>query len=325
MSKARAWLVSLRLRTLPLALACTGMGCFLAAGFRTKSDFSSENYLTDNLNDIGRLCHGQTCLLIFFTAILLQILSNLANDYGDYKSGADNEERIGPQRALQSGGITISAMRNVIFLVAFLTLISGCTLLYLSIGISTVFLVFFMLGLLCIAAAMKYTMGKKPYGYSGLGDISVFIFFGIVAVAGAFYLNTKYFNLDILLPSFTLGFLSTGVLNVNNMRDINTDAATGKNTLVVKIGLAKAKIYHMFLVVSAFGSLIIFTLLHYNSPWQWTFLLTVPLFVLHLKGVMKSASGKMDKYLKQLAIATLVLVLFYGISIVLNPFTFYQF
>jgi len=302
MSKTRAWIISLRLRTLPLALASTGMGSFLAAGFK--------------------VFNLQTCLLASLTAILLQILSNLANDYGDYKTGADNEDRIGPQRALQSGIISISAMRNGIIIVSVLTLICGCTLLYyvtagLHIG---VFILFFVIGLLCIVAAIKYTIGKNPYGYSGFGDIAVFIFFGIVGVAGTFYLHAHYFHPDILLPACTLGLLSAGVLNVNNMRDIDSDAATGKHTIVVRIGLANAKKYHLFLIVTAFISLIWFTLLHCTSSWQWLFLITLPLFVMHLSKVIKSDSAGMDKYLKQLAISTLLLVLCFGISIALNPY-----
>jgi len=300
MRNARAWLVSLRLRTLPLALACTGMGSFLAAGFRV---FNIE-----------------TCLLTLLTAILLQILSNLANDFGDYKTGADNEERIGPQRALQSGIISLPAMRNAIVFTSIVTLISGSTLLYTSTNGFQIFILFFVIGLLCIVAAIKYTMGKNPYGYSGFGDIAVFIFFGIVAVGGTFYLHAHGFYLDVLLPASALGFLSAGVLNVNNMRDIYSDAATGKHTIVVRMGIAKAKIYHLFLIVFAFISLICFTLLHENSIWQWAFLITLPLFIVHLIAVMKSSSEGMDKYLKQLAISTLLLVLCFGISITFNPY-----
>jgi 1,4-dihydroxy-2-naphthoate polyprenyltransferase len=163
-------------------------------------------------------------------------------------------------------------------------------------------------------------MGKNPYGYSGFGDIAVFIFFGLVAVGGTFYLHAHGFLFDILLPASALGFLSAGVLNVNNMRDIVTDAASGKNTIVVRLGLAKAKIYHLFLIFFAFISLIIFTLLHGDSLWQWAFLITLPLFILHLAAVLKSNSAGMDKYLKQLALSTLLLVLIFGISITMNPY-----
>jgi len=300
MRNARAWVVSLRLRTLPLALASTGMGSFLAAGFR--------------------VFNLQTCLLTSLTAILLQILSNLANDYGDYKTGADNKERIGPQRALQSGSISISAMRNAIIFVSLLTLIIGCILLYEATSSIRIFILFLVTGLLCIAAAIKYTIGKNPYGYSGFGDVAVFIFFGIVGVDGTFYLHAHYFHPDILLPACTLGFLSAGVLNVNNMRDINSDAASGKNTIVVRMGFANAKRYHTFLIVFALLSLIGFTLLHWSSPVHWIFLIILPLFVLHLVGAVKSDSASMDKYLKQLAISTLLLVLSFGISICFNPY-----
>lgn len=300
MSNARAWVVSLRLRTLPLALACTGMGSFLAAGFRVFS--------------------LQTCLLTALTAILLQILSNLANDFGDYKTGADNEERVGPQRALQSGAITIGAMRNAIIFTAALTLISGSFLLYQSINGAGVFILFFIIGIACIAAAIKYTMGKNPYGYSGLGDIAVFIFFGLIGVGGPFYLQAHQLHLAILLPAAALGLLSTGVLNVNNMRDIHTDKSSGKNTIVVRIGLAKAKTYHLLLISFAFICLIGFNFFYATSIWQWAFLLTLPLFVKHLSGIIKSDSAGMDKYLKQLAISTLLLVLCFGISISLKPY-----
>lgn len=300
MSNAKAWLEALRLRTLPLALASTGMGNFLAAGFR--------------------VFNWKVCVLTSLTAVLLQILSNLANDYGDNKSGADNEKRIGPQRGLQSGSISISAMRNAIIFVVALTLFSGCLLLYVA-GIRFQILIpFFLLGVVCIVAAIKYTMGKNPYGYSGLGDIAVFIFFGLVGVAGTFYLHSHYFHLYILLPACTLGFLSAGVLNVNNMRDINNDAASGKHTLVVRLGLAKAKIYHLLLIIFGIGSLKMFTLIYWNSYWQWTFLIITPLFIVHMVQVYKSDSAGMDKYLKQLAIATLLLVLCFGISICLHPY-----
>jgi 1,4-dihydroxy-2-naphthoate polyprenyltransferase len=300
MSNARAWVVALRLRTLPLALASTGMGSFLAAGFRV---FSLP-----------------ICLLTAFTSIFLQILSNLANDYGDYKQGADNADRIGPQRGLQSGIITIIAMRNAIIFVSILTLICGCILLYVASIQLTVFIMFFLIGLLCIIAAIKYTMGKNPYGYSGLGDIAVFIFFGIVGVSGTFYLHSHTFPLNTLLPASTLGLLSVGVLNVNNMRDIKSDADTGKYTIVVRIGLARAKIYHLLLISISFIFLICFNLLYWNSLWQWIFLITLPLFIVHLNSIMRSDSRCMDKYLKQLAISTLLLVLCFGISIVINPY-----
>jgi 1,4-dihydroxy-2-naphthoate polyprenyltransferase len=300
MSNTRAWVVALRLRTLPLAIASTGMGSFLAAGFRVFSLPIS--------------------LLAALTSILLQILSNLANDYGDYKHGADNADRIGPQRGLQSGTISITAIRNAIIFVSILTLICGCFLLYVASIQFSIFLLFFLLGILCIIAAIKYTMGKNPYGYSGFGDIAVFIFFGIVGVSGTYYLYSHTFPTQILLPAFTVGLLSVGVLNVNNMRDIKSDADTGKHTIVVRIGLARAKVYHLLLIIISFIFLICFTLLNWNSQWQWIFLITLPLFIVHLNSIMRSDSASMDKYLKQLAISTFLLVLCFGISIMINPY-----
>jgi len=297
MSKTQAWLSSLRLRTLPLALSCIGMGSFLAAEYR--------------------LFNLKIFLLIAATAIFLQILSNLANDYGDAIHGADNAERVGPKRGLQNGEITLPQMRNAIILCALLAFSAGITLLYTATSGSG-FIFFLLLGLLCIAAAIMYTMGKKPYGYSGLGDISVFLFFGIVGVAGTFYLHTHGFKADILLPASALGFLSAGVLNINNMRDIHSDAATGKKTIVVRMGLDQAKKYHFALIVLAFVFISLYTDAHYTSPYQLLYLVTAPIFFIHLKGIMKEQPATMDKYLKQLSLTTLLLVITFGIGILMQ-------
>lgn len=297
MSKTQAWLSSLRLRTLPLALSCIGMGSILAYNYR--------------LFDL------ETFLLIAFTAILLQILSNLANDYGDAIHGADSEERVGPKRGLQNGLITLPQLRNAIILCALLAFGSGIWLLIEATS-GAAFIAFLILGVLCIAAAIMYTSGKKPYGYAGLGDISVFLFFGIVAVCGTFYLFTHGFKADILLPACSLGFLSTGVLNINNMRDINSDSAAGKKTMVVRMGLDKAKRYHLFLIVMAFVFISLYTILHYSKPYQLLYLVTAPLLFRHIKGIMKEDSANMDKYLKQLSLTTLLLVISFGVGIIMQ-------
>ena len=297
MNKTQAWLSSLRLRTLPLALSCIGMGSILAYSYR--------------LFDWG------TFGLTSATAIFLQILSNLANDYGDAIHGADSAERVGPKRGLQNGLITLPQLRNAIVLFVLLSLISGCWLLYKATQGYT-FLVFFLIGLLCIAAAIKYTAGKKPYGYAGLGDISVLLFFGLVGVAGTFYLFTHGFRTEILLPVFTMGFLSTGVLNINNMRDINSDKAAGKRTMVVRMGLDKAKKYHTFLVLAAITSISIYTAMHYIGYYQLLYLITVPIFLLHIIRIRKEESANMDKYLKQLSLTTLLLVITFGAGIILQ-------
>ena len=301
MANIKAWIGSFRLRTLPLALSCTGMGSFLAAGYR--------------------LFNLKVFILTSATAILLQVLSNLANDYGDTVKGTDNEERVGPQRALQSGVISLKAMRNAIIICATLALICGCWLLYEATeGNSTMFILFLLLGLGCIAAAIRYTVGKKPYGYSGLGDIAVFIFFGLVGVDGTFYLHTHALPPSVLLPAISLGFLSAGVLNVNNMRDIKNDEASGKRTIVVRMGLDSAKRYHTFLILAAIASMLGFSFMHYRSPWNWGFVVALPLLLIQLKNILKEPSEQMDKYLKQLSLTTLLMVLCFGIASIYFPY-----
>lgn len=297
MSKSAAWLSSFRLRTLPLALSCIGMGSIMALEYR--------------------LFDWKIFSLTACTAICLQILSNLANDYGDTIHGADSADRVGPKRGLQNGEITLPQMRNAIVLCALLALASGCWLLHETVSGFT-FIMFLVLGLLCIAAAIKYTAGKKPYGYAGLGDISVFIFFGLVGVSGTFYLFAHGIKADVLLPACAMGLLSTGVLNINNMRDIESDAAAGKKTMVVRMGINKAKRYHLFLILGALVFISWFTALHYYCVYQLIYLVTVPLFLMQLRGIMKDQPSQMDKYLKRLSLTTLLLVIMFGIGIILQ-------
>src|SRR5581483_7476223 len=178
--------------------------------------------------------------------------------------------------------------------------------------------IFLVLGLLCIAAAIRYTVGKKPYGYAGLGDISVFVFFGMVGVIGTFYLFTHGFKWKEVLPACAMGFLSAGVLNINNMRDHDGDLAAGKKTLVVRIGLESAKRYHAFLIIGAFVCITWFILMQMVSYYALVYLVTAPLFFKHLTGIMKEESQNMDKYLKQLSLTTLLLVISFGIGIMLQ-------
>ncbi len=299
MSSFKSWIVSFRLRTLPLALACVGMGSILAVDYR--------------------IFNWKIFTLTVLTAIFLQVLSNLANDYGDTVKGTDNEDRVGPQRALQSGEISLKAMRNAIVVCAILALFSGIGLLTIAMEgqSSTMFIVFLLIGLACIAAAIKYTVGKKPYGYSGFGDIAVFIFFGLVGVGGTFYLYAHALPAIVLLPASALGFLSAGVLNINNMRDIDNDAAAGKRTIVVRMGLANAKKYHAVLILMALVFLFLYTQAKIISPLQMLYLVVTPLFMIHLVSVLGKESEAMDSNLKQLAIFTLILVICFGLNIVL--------
>jgi 1,4-dihydroxy-2-naphthoate octaprenyltransferase len=231
MANVKAWLGAMRLRTLPLAASVVLTG--------STSSLNSEGF------------SWMVFALTLTTTFLLQILSNLANDYGDFKNGADNHGRVGPARAVQSGEITPEQMKNAMAITAVLSLLSGVILLYSSLaqtGYLTESILFLTLGLSSIAAAVKYTAGKNPYGYRGLGDLFVFVFFGMVGVMGTSFLQTKEFTSISLLNALVIGGLSTAVLNLNNLRDHVNDKAAGKMTLVVKMGFEKGKQYLALLV-----------------------------------------------------------------------------
>jgi 1,4-dihydroxy-2-naphthoate octaprenyltransferase len=294
----KAWLRAFRLRTLPLALACIGMGAFLAAGaqaFRM---------------DIFILC--------MITTVFLQILSNLANDYGDSVHGADSVHRKGPARAVQSGAISPAQMRKALLLFVGLCLVSGIALLIVAFGRDWTALVFFLLlGIASIGAAVAYTVGNRPYGYIGLGDVSVLIFFGLVGVLGSAYLFTKQvFGFDIL-PALSCGFFSMAVLNINNIRDIESDRQAGKYSIPVRIGRKNAIRYHWFLLSAGYLSAVVYTIINYRSPWQWLFLLVLPVFIKNGLTVTQKEPEELDPGLRQMALATLVFVVLFGLGIIL--------
>ncbi|MEO8068103.1 MAG: 1,4-dihydroxy-2-naphthoate polyprenyltransferase [Flavobacteriales bacterium] len=299
------WIQAFRLRTLPLAVSSILVGSALA-------------YVADHFRYSGP---GQfkpiVLVLALVTAILLQVLSNLANDLGDHQHGTDNKDRIGPQRAVQSGAISPSAMKRAMFICGALTFISGSALITVGLGLTSTTLLFLLLGLVAIGAAVKYTFGKNPYGYAGLGDISVFLFFGIVGVLGTFYLHTRFFYWPGLLPAAAFGLLSTGVLNVNNMRDIANDAASGKRTLVVRMGSDKARVYHTALVVGGLVCLAVITAA--MGQWQpWLFLLITPGFAIHLKRVWTTTDPRaLDPQLKVLAMGTFATALLFSLGLIL--------
>ncbi len=300
-NKTQAWIKAFRLRTLPLALSSIALGSLLA-------------YAEDLFNWL-------VLVLAITTTLFLQILSNLANDYGDSVSGADNEERIGPERAVQSGVISLKEMRNAIILFVVLSLASGIGLIYVGTkGIAFHYgILFLVLGLGAIAAAIKYTVGKKPYGYSGLGDIFVFLFFGLTGVLGTYYLHAHQLPLDKLFPAAALGFLSAGVLNLNNMRDREPDAKVGKNTLAVKLGAKGAKVYHIILITGAMACAEIYTLLNYRSDYQLIFLVTLPMLLIHIKVVWQNTEpAKLDPQLKKLAMTTLFFALTFGLGLIIE-------
>lgn len=293
------WVGAFRLRTLPLALASITLGSFLAA-FEGK--FRLEVFVLSAL-----------------TTIFLQILSNLANDYGDFVHGVDNTSRQGPQRAVQRGVISAQVMKRALYLFAFLSFISGIYLLYISFGFNRdVFATFLILGILAIVAAISYTAGTRPYGYLGLGDLSVMIFFGFVGVLGTLYLHAETFNPEYLLPAAACGFFSVGVLNINNIRDIESDKLAGKRSIPVRIGRKRAVIYHVGLLVLGWACATIFMVLQYSSILQFGFLLTLPLFVSNARAVLViKETSKLDPYLKQMALSTLLFVVLFGIGLVI--------
>lgn len=289
----------MRLRTLPLALSSIGMAGFLAA---------SDQRIRPSVL-IG-------CIL---TTVLLQILSNLANDYGDSVHGADHAGRQGPTRAVQSGAISRETMKRAVWLLAFLSLTSGIVLLYVAVGWNARAFVFFVaLGLLSILAAVGYTAGKKPYGYLGLGDVSVLIFFGLVGVGGTYYLLTQQLDYAVILPAISCGVFAVGVLNINNIRDIESDRAAGKYSLPVRIGKTWAAYYQIGLMAVGLGSALMYTWLHWRSPWQLLFLLTLPLFVPIAQAVIRKPSSELDPYLKRMALATLAFVILFGAGLLLR-------
>jgi len=300
MSNTIHWIRAFRLRTLPLSLSSIFLGSFLA---------SSDGAF-----------NWKVLALAAVTTLFLQILSNLANDYGDSENGADNNERVGPARAVQSGAISSSAMRNGIIVFALLALASGIWLVLEGTSglLSTQGIIFLLLGIGAIAAAIKYTVGKNPYGYHGFGDFFVFLFFGLTGVIGTYYLHTNTFSPDTLLPASALGMLASGVLNLNNMRDREADQRAGKNTLVVKIGAKPAKFYHLFLIGGAVLLAALYMVLHQHSPYQWLFLLTVPMLALNLKAVFQNKIPReLDPLLKKLALTTLAFSLTFGVGLIL--------
>ncbi|MFH0758542.1 MAG: 1,4-dihydroxy-2-naphthoate polyprenyltransferase [Bacteroidota bacterium] len=300
MTSTAIWLKAFRLRTLPLALSATILGSFL--GY-------SEGRFKWGVFAFGTL-----------TTLFLQILSNLANDYGDSRKGTDNDQRLGPLRVTQTGLVSLKQMRFMIGLLVFLSLVSGSLLIWSGLGGGNMsgYAVFFLLGCSAIFAAIKYTIGKRPYGYLGFGDIMVFVYFGILGVAGTYFLHTGSFHLSILLPASSVGLLSVGVLNLNNLRDHENDAVNGKNTLVVRMGVSWAKAYHVILLLTAFLFALAYTIIHFESYLQLLLLVPVPLLVSDVnKVITNSVPVELNKELKKLAMATLLFSLSFGLGLIL--------
>lgn len=292
------WIQAARLRTLPLSLSGIVMGSFLAA----------------NQNKFN----GLIFVLAVGTTIGFQVLSNFANDYGDGVKGTDNEQRVGPARALQSGAISPSQMLKGICVTIFLTLFMALALIFVSFGIENLgySVLFFVLGIASIVAAVKYTMGKNAYGYSGLGDVAVFLFFGLLSVVGSEFLYTQEWNSFAFLPACSIGFLSAAVLNLNNMRDRASDSTSNKNTLVVKMGAQAAKKYHCFLLLFSLVCALFFVQTQYQSPCQYIFLIAFLPVGKHFVTVLKNKDARnLDPELKKLALSTFLFAILFGLGL----------
>nr|WP_298927076.1 1,4-dihydroxy-2-naphthoate octaprenyltransferase [uncultured Allomuricauda sp.] len=298
MRKSKAWIQAARLRTLPLSLSGIIVGTALAVkqGFFELSIF----------------------ILALLTTVGFQVTSNFANDYGDGVKGTDDEDRIGPARALQSGLLTQSGLRKGIVASSIISMLVAVGLIYLAFGKENLLYVlsFFVLGILCVWAAIRYTMGSEPYGYKGLGDIFVFLFFGLVGVLGSMFLYTKSLDWVSVLPAITIGLLCVGVLNLNNLRDISSDKKHGKNTLVVKMGFENGKRYHVLLITLAFLCLLGYTWIEKIGISHAFYMLAFIPILIHIRRVIITKEPvKLDGELKKLALSTFLLSLLFYVAV----------
>lgn len=307
-----------RLRTLPLSVSGIIVGAYLGS-------LASFTPISEKLFD-QPICIGRQSILespIFWLAILttigFQVLSNFANDYGDGIKGTD-DNREGEARMVSSGAITPKQMKSAMIITTIITLIVALLLIYVSFGKENFgySLLFFLLGVASIAAAIKYTVGKSAYGYSGFGDVFVFVFFGLLSVVGTYFLYTKQLDFTIFLPAFSIGLLSTAVLNLNNMRDRENDAKVGKNTLVVKIGVEFAKYYHYYLIIASFLFAFLYVVIHYQDPKQFLFVIAYIPLLIHLLFVYKNkVASELDGELKKVALSTFLFAILFGLGQVL--------
>ncbi len=286
MPSIRIWISAFRLRTLPLSFAIVLTSAAVAV---QNSCFSTAIFILE-----------------LTTTLFLQILSNLSNDYGDTVHGADSGERVGPQRAVQSGAISLSAMRRAVIVLSVLALLSGIGLLWVGyehIGLLNV-VILLVVGLLCIGAAITYTAGKHPYGYAGLGDFSVFIFFGIVGVVGCYFLHSGSLSTSIFLLASAIGFLSIGVLNMNNIRDMQSDITANKRTIPIIIGRNNAKRYQFILMTMAI-ILIATYIATFGTNLQWiSLIVAIPLMSNAIRTLRNDSHTFFDSQLKLISIST---------------------
>ena len=294
MPNFKAWISAARLRTLPLSVSGIIVGSSLAM-----------NHL---------FWQSSIFWLAILTTIGFQVLSNFANDYGDGIKGAD-DNREGEQRMVSSGMISPKQMKTGILITAIFSMISAIVLIYYAFGAEDFLhsLLFFMLGIASVIAALKYTIGKNAYGYSGLGDVFVFLFFGLLSVLGSYYLLDHQMVWDLLLPASAIGFLSMAVLNLNNMRDIENDAKNNKNTLVVSLGSSKAKFYHYVLICLAVLLTLLYSIINDHSIRQLIYVIAFSPLIINLVTVYKNKEPKLlDSELKKVALSTFFFALLFG-------------
>lgn len=293
------WVEAARVRTLPLSVSGIIVGSFYAMS--------------------QGMFNWKIVVFALLTTLGLQILSNFANDYGDGVKGTDNQDRVGPMRAIQSGVISPAAMKKAMVLTSAITLLFAVLLIYFAFKDHYLLysFIFFVLGILAIASAIRYTVGKGAYGYRGFGDLFVFVFFGLVSTFGVYFMFSKSIDWLLLLPAIAIGFLSVGVLNLNNMRDEASDRKSGKNTLVVKMGGAAAKKYHYFLVISAMILVLVFAFLNDFHFDQYIFVVAYFPMISHLITVYRNQNPKfLDPELKKLAISTFLLAVLLALCLI---------
>lgn len=293
------WIEAARVRTLPLSVSGIIVGSFYAL-----------SKPTDEILTPTQVFKWSVFGLLLLTTIGLQVLSNFANDYGDGIKGTDNDDRVGPTRGIQSGNISPASMKIAIIITSIITFTFSVLLIYFAFKDTNIWysLFFLILGIIAIGSAIRYTVGSSAYGYKGYGDIFVFVFFGLVSTYGSYFMFSKNVDWLLVLPATAIGFLSVGVLNLNNMRDEESDRKSNKNTIVVKKGGVWAKKYHFFLVISAMVMIVVFALLNDFHFDQYIFLVAYFPIISHLMTVAKNKNPKLlDPELKKLAISTFLL------------------
>ncbi|MDC8004881.1 1,4-dihydroxy-2-naphthoate octaprenyltransferase [Aureisphaera galaxeae] len=316
MSQLKAWLGAARLRTLPLSVSGIIVGAALGNPILNVLE---AKWLEESAGGIACTVYDyyfERPLFWFaiLTTIGFQVLSNFANDYGDGVKGTDTH-REGEKRMVASGIISPKQMKKGMYITAGITLLIASMLIFMAFGNENFLLafIFFNLAIAAVIAAIKYTVGKSAYGYSGKGDIFVFLFFGLLSVLGTYFLFAHSLKWDLLLPATSIGVFSAAVLNLNNMRDIENDAKVGKNTLVVKWGSQKAKKYHYFLLILGMTTALLYTLLHYEKPLQFIYALAFIPFILNMVTVGKNKEPRLlDAELKKVALSTFAFAILFS-------------